>query len=231
MRAIATAVILTATVGSASAQFVPVDFSAQKNFARTTGLLANGVQMPFGSQVFNHGTDSVPVEMDGGISGLGNWGWSGHAAQGGSGTRTLTVATNLSGATSVFTMMNSFWGTPGGPFLSVTFNATNGVSQRFDIFGNVDLRDYNQNALYTNSINGMMTQQVWNNSSGQRLDMQRFDLDAAFANETLTSIVFEDTGDEGLQRAFITGITVQVPAPGSAIALGTLGLMATRRRR
>jgi MYXO-CTERM domain-containing protein len=66
---------------------------------------------------------------------------------------------------------------------------------------------------------------------GQWLDMQRFDLDAAFAGQTLTSIVFTDNGMNGVQRLNLFGITAVVPGPGALALLGALGLSASRRRR
>ena len=231
MTVVRTSLVLMGCSSLTAAQFVPVDFSSQFNMTRSSATLLNGLTMPSGPQVFTHGAEQVPVQMGGNADTAGLWAWSAFDAQPGSGTRELTVLTSLQGVTSVYTMMNSFWGNAGGPFLSVTFNATGGVSQSFSVFGNVDLRDYNQNPSYTNTINGTMTQQVFSNTSNQRLDMQRFDLDGAFANETMTSVVFTDTGNEGVQRVFLTGITAYVPAPGTAAVLFASLCAHARRRR
>lgn len=226
--------LLALTVGGAltagaHAQYIPVDFSAQFNDVRST--LFNGGTAPFGVQNFTHNADIVPVNMGGGASGSGLWSWSAAAAAS-SGTATLVVPVNIANVQSVFTMINSYWGNanPNG-LLTVTFNATGGVSQSFILVGGVDLRDYNQNPSFTNTINNTSTRNVWSNTTDQRLDMQRFDLSPAFAGQTLLNITFNDTGATNVQRMFLTGVTVLIPAPSALGMLALGGLIVSRRRR
>lgn len=210
----------------ASAQFVTVDFSSQFNMSRNNALLANGGMMPFGNQTFN----GVPMAMGGTADFNTLWAWTGHDPAKG-GTQSLVVNTNIFGATSVYSMINTFWGAPGpNSFLSIEFKGTGGLSQVFTLIGNSDVRDYNQN-VWTNTINGTTTVEVWNNQIGQRLDMQKFELAAQFATETLTSIVITDTGAANSQRAIVAGLTVQIPTPASTGLLALAGLVAARRRR
>ena len=234
MIAILVSVVSALSLSSAAlAQYVPVDFSSQFNGSRNDAFLANGGTFPTGPQLFTHNTDQVPVNM-GGVGDLNTpWAWfANSAANGGPAPVALTVNTNIANVTSVFTMINTFWGANGNPpFASITFNATNAVTQTFSLIGNDNIRDYNQ-FVWTNVINNTNTREIFNNTFGQRLDMQRFDLSAAFATETLTSIVLNDAGFANFQRSFISGITaLQIPAPTAAAALTLAGLAAARRRR
>lgn len=230
MRFITLIASVVALAGAASAQYHTIDFSDQFNDVRST--LVNGSTMPFGPQMFSHGSNLVPVEMSS-TGGSGLWSWAASTAAGGSSNPvSLDVPVNLHGVVTVFTLINTYWGNhnPNG-LASVTFNATGGLSQTFVLVGGVDIRDYNQNPSYTNTINGTTSQQVFDNGLNQRLDMQRYDLDAAFAHETLTSIVVSDYGAQGVQRVFVTGITAMVPAPAALPLLAAAGVLSTRRRR
>lgn len=146
----------------------------------------------------------------------------------------LTITTSAYGVTEVYTLLNTLWGQSGASTLSVTFNATGGVTQTFALVGNVDIRDYYQNT-YTNTINGTTTQNVFNNGP-RRLDRQTFSLDGAFATQTLTSIVFTDTGANGFQRGALTAVTLSggVPEPASwammILGFGTAGGMIRLRK-
>lgn len=208
-------------------QFVTVDFSSQFNMSRNHPYLANGGAMPYGNQTFN----GVPMAMGGDANIDTLWAWTGLGLSQ-EVTQILHVDTNIAGARNVYSMINTFWG-QGGPnsYLSVTFNATGGVSHTFQLLGNTDIRDYN-NWVWTNTINNTTTVEVWNIGNGQqRLDMQKFALDSAFWNQTLTSIEIVDSGGFEFQRAIVMGLTVEVPAPATASLLALTGLVAARRRR
>lgn len=228
------AAVATFLAGSASlscAQYVSVDLTNQFNDYRST--LYRGTSMAYGPQVFAHGNDLVPVNLGGGVDGNDLWSWcAAPQSNGPSGTVNLVVPVAIHGPSTVFTMMNTLWGNanPNG-LLSVTFRAGDGLEQTFVLVGGVDIRDYNSTTLYTDTINGTSTQMVFENGRGQRLDMQRFDLDPAFGERTLTSISFSDYGEVGVQRMFLTGITAMVPAPGAASLLGLAGFGAFRRQR
>ena len=146
----------------------------------------------------------------------------------------LIITTSAYGVTAVYTLLNTLWGQSGPSTLSVTFNATGGVSQTFELVGNADIRDYYQNT-YTNSINGTTTQNVFNNGP-RRLDRQTFALDGAFATQTLTSIVFTDTGGTGFQRGALTAVTLSggVPEPAAwammILGFGAAGSMIRLRK-
>lgn len=145
---------------------------------------------------------------------------------------TLTVPVSIFGATTAFTLINTFWGTPNQSFQSVTFNATGGVSATFSLFGDVDVRDFQPNT-FSNLINNTTSTQVF--TSGSRyLDRQTYTLPTSFANQTLTSVVFTDTGADGVSRLTLTGLAIaSVPEPSSwAMLIVGFGLVgATMRRR
>ncbi len=100
------------------------------------------------------------------------------------------------------------------------------------LVGHSDIRDYNQ-YTWTNTINDTTTKEVFSNGAGQRLDMQSYALPGAFASETLTSIVLDDTGANNFQRILVAGLTVKtIPAPGLAgmSLIGAVTLAGRRRR-
>lgn len=213
---------------AASAQYQTIDFSSDFNFSRTDGLLANGGTFPTGNQTYQ----SVPFQIGSGANANDPWGWTAYRAVTG-GPAKLTIPTNIFGVTDAYSIINTFWGQAGpNSYASVTFNATGGLTHTVQLVGNSDIRDYNQNT-WTNLLNNTTSKEVFTNGQGQRLDMQSYALPGAFASETLTSIVIDDTGANNFQRIFVGGITVKtVPTPGFA-GLGLAGglVLAGRRRR
>lgn len=152
--------------------------------------------------------------------------------------RTATLTVSIPDATTVYTLINTAWGQSGPTsYAAVTFNATGGVNYTVNLVGDDDIRDYN-NFTWTNSINGTTTQNVWaSGSTGQykRMDMQTITLPSTFLGQTLTSIVFTDTGSNpNFQRMLVMGATVQaVPEPAALtlIALGAVPLLRRSGRR
>lgn len=212
--------------GAASAQFVQLDFSAQFNMPRDAEFLANGDTFPYGMNE----RLGVPFNMGGTADPSDLWGWNAYFAVTG-GEAVLTVPVNEYGVTRVYSLINTYWGAAGpDSFASITFDATGGLSWTKDLVGNEDIRDYNQ-AVWTNSINGTTTREWFNNGIGQRLDMQQYDLPAAFASETLVSITIRDIGEAFFQRSFVTGLTVEIPSPGAGAMLVLAGTLGLRRRR
>ena len=80
------------------------------------------------------------------------------------------------------------------------------------LVGGVDIRDFNQ-AVWTNTINGTSTVQVWSTPTDihgvqGRLDMQRIVLPKAFATQRLIEIQLIDYGNTNVQRTIIDGVTL-----------------------
>ncbi|MFT3878909.1 MAG: PEP-CTERM sorting domain-containing protein [Gemmatales bacterium] len=143
----------------------------------------------------------------------------------------LVVPVNLFGVQNVYTLVNTIWGTTTPGLASIQFNGSLGASYTFNLVGGTDMRDFLFN-VFTNSINNTTTTNVFNAGSGfgntVRLDMQTIALPPVFQTQTLTDITFTDNGADGLQRIFVSGVSVStiaaVPEPSSLILLGSAGV-------
>lgn len=247
--AIAVAAAAGAFATPATAQFTPIDISGVTNSAFLNAGVGHGNLYPFGAQTLG----GVPflIDQTGGVNSEARAWFANTAASGGPGTVSVTIDPNVFGVGTVYTLMNTFWGQPGPSSLaSLTFTGSGGASFVDDLIGGVDIRDYNQ-FVYTNTINGTTSQQVWADDpsctpSGcpgqtQRLDMQIVTLPPAFAGQTLTSVTLTDNGAPGVQRVFLAGLTVQqatttaTPEPASLVTCATglvaIGLLRRRRTR
>jgi hypothetical protein len=218
--ALASAVVVVAAgASSALASFETIDLSSSYNI---------------GHPALGFGTYPGGAQTLGGVPfALGNqdsYFWSGQTASGG-GTSTLVVRVNIFGVDAVHSILNTLWGQAGASTLRIEFAGTGGAFAGFDLLGNVDVRDFHQN-IFTNSINGTTTVNVFANQSGQRLDKQRFDLPDSFLSQKLTSITLIDTGSTNFQRAILAGLTAEiVPTPAASALLLPGVLFALRRRR
>jgi len=180
-------------------QYVPVDFSAQANVGLADSQIIAAATFPVGNLVLG----DVPFE----IGETGPILWSPDRL--GTGAHTLSIPVTIASPREVHTLINTYWGQPGPEsFAHIEFFGSEGAYQRFDLVGNDDIRDYNDNPDYTNSINGTTTIEVFSNGSGQRLDKQFFALNSDFIDETLVEIRVTDNGAESLQRIFLYGLTV-----------------------
>ena len=194
-----------------------------------------GVPYPQGNQTWA----SVPWNLGTG----GNNAWFSRVASGGN-PRSVTIPINVTGATSVHTLMNTWQGnTSQNLYVELQFAGSSGSTFTTTFFGGVHIRDWFQ-GIYTNSVTSPnTTANVYSINVGpnggtgtSRLDMQTIALPAAFASQTLTSLTIRDFGADPNgtfgQRSFIYGLTVNsIPSPSAATLLGLGGLMAARRRR
>jgi hypothetical protein len=193
---------------AADAGEIPIDVSSVVNepwtFSGPDGAgIINGSTFPSGSQNFGGVPFMIPA-------GPNNY-WNGAAAADfGAGTVHVTVPIGLAGVTSVFTLINTFWGEPGpDAYLSITFKWRNGATRAEQLVGDVNVRDYNNDGN-TNSINNTTTVQVWDNGLGQRLDRQEYLIPLDLVNEVLESVTLTDTGNqgEGNSRGVFSALTV-----------------------
>lgn len=212
--------ILAMTAVPASAAFVTVDLAGRTNGSWWSNqgfyAVSGGVQTLGGTPFLIDTSNGEPLYWTGAGSG---------------GPTSLTVAVSIYGASNAYTLINNFWGNP-DVYQSVTFNATGGVSTTFDLYGGVDVRDFLDNT-FMNTINGTTTKQVLS-SGPYRLDRQSYALPTAFLNQTLTSVVFNDFGVDGISRLTLTGLTIQtgVPEPASwAMLIAGFGLVGGVLRR
>ncbi len=221
MRSIAMAITAAVVCGTASAGNVPIDFSSEFNFGRTNFELINGWSYPSGEQTFK----GVAFRLAGESTADEMYGWHAQAAAGDN-PRSVTIPIHEFGVLDVYALMNTYWGeTLDGALLSVTFTGADGATATFELDGNNGIRNYNFDPGYTNHINGVTTVEVWNNPWGQQIDRQVFRMPPEITNGELVSMRIDDFGAEGLQRAFLIGVTVDImPAPG-AFLVGICGLL------
>jgi hypothetical protein len=209
LASIIVAVVVSGTP-SVRAGEIPIDISGLANEPWTyvgpnDFLIINGSTFPTGAQNFGGVPFAIP-------SGPDNYWAAAAAANFGPGTVSLTIPVDVSGVTSVFTLLNTMWGWAGpNAYVFITFNGSNGATETIPLVGNVNVRDYNNDGN-TNTINNTSTMQVWDNGLGQRLDRQEYILPAAFAGQTLASVTITDTGNEGNgtngSRAVLAALTV-----------------------
>lgn len=185
--------------------------------------------IPTGMQTYNGQTFDISNGPN------GNAWFSSVAANNTSGTVSLTINLNVMNATSVNTLMNTFWGQTGASYDTITLTGSKGT-ETIALTGNNTLRDYN-NWVWTNSIT-QPTTVAWTDTT-QRLDEQTFSL-GQYAGEDLTQIVITDTGNQDFSRAFLAALTVNdsdssvVPEPSYLAFVGATllgaGLLFRRKR-
>jgi len=218
--------VLVLVGGAAQAVMVPVDISGVANttYATASGMI-NGSTFPSGIQSF----DGKPFD----INGM----WHSYSIYDADGTVDINVGQY--GVSSVYTLMNSYWGTSNtNYYVQIDFFGTDDGAYTAYLYGNKNLRDYH-NGSYTNLLDPSgNAQEVWINGRGQRIDMQAFVLPATFLDETLDFIRVTDYGADGTQRSFLSGLTVErnegdvVPEPATMTLFGVgLAGMALRRKR
>lgn len=225
--------ILCAFATAGMADSVAVDLSTYANGSWCNvggGAMYGCAALPTGQQTYNGQTFNIANGAS------GNAWFSSVQANGGSAPQTLTINVNIMNATSVNTLMNTFWGQSGMALDTIEFIGSMGTETQ-TLTGNNTLRDYN-NWVWTNSINAPTTV-AWTDTT-QRLDEQTFSL-GQYAGEDLTQIVITDSGNQNFSRAFLAALTVDtdpdpatIPEPGYlALVGGTLlgaGVLFRRKR-
>ncbi|MBW3625711.1 MAG: hypothetical protein KY468_20140, partial [Armatimonadetes bacterium] len=139
----------------------------------------------------------------------GEWNtWHSHFAEG-ENPRFIDIPVNLEKVGEVHTLINTYWGQPGpNSYVTLEFFGHRGAYYKKDLVGNVDIRDFNPNPQWTNTINLTTSIAVYGDG-GKRLDKQAVVLPEAFLNEDLVKIRFSDTGRQEFQRAFLVGVTAR----------------------
>jgi hypothetical protein len=178
-----------------------------------------------GCTAFPYGTkhyDGMTYAILGNKNGTVDTAWfAADAAGQGGGTVSITIPVNVAKVKTVYTLMNTEWGSTESGLITITFTGSGGATWTFQLTGGVNVRDYN-NGNYTNTcicqlpggVGQSATISAWTDSSGQqRLDEQIYELPAAFATQTLESITITDSGDENVQRAILAAVTVSTTGP------------------
>jgi hypothetical protein len=182
------------------------------------GGYINCSTFPYGEQTY----DGIPFLIPGNAEGTANNVWNAdEAAGGGSGTVSITIPINVAKVKTVYTLMNTYWGSTQPGLLSLTFTGSAGATWTVSLVGGTNIRDYNQNGSTTDTILCQLpgavgktaTVNAWVNGQGQRLDEQVFELPAAFRTQTLVSVTITDSGNSGEQRSFLAAVTVSTALP------------------
>jgi hypothetical protein len=203
------------TLATAVAQQHPINISSKANYTWCSAEPLNCATFPFGTKSYNGVTFDIP-----GTATTDNV-WSAYeAANAGSEKVSVTIPVNIKDVKTVYTLMNTEWGSTAKGLLAVTFTGTNGATWTYDPVGNVNIRDYNNDG-YTNAISCALptgpgtaaTVSGFKNGKGQRLDMQIYELPATFAGQTLVSVTVTDTGNSDVQRSVLAALTVSTAAP------------------
>jgi hypothetical protein len=150
------------------------------------------------------------------------------------GNSSFTILTSVSGASNVYTLMNSAFGQSGEKIGSIEFKGlANDVT--FQIVEGNNIRDhfnggFNNSAM--NIVSDPFQNGVQNPNGSDRLDMQTFVLPSGFASDTLTQIILSGTTAGFPQgEAFLAAATAQTvdaqtaPEPSSLtlLCIGALG--------
>ena len=206
--------LIFASLVTATAQQHPINISSEANGYWCEGAI-NCTTLPYGTHTYDGVTFHIP-----GTATTNNFWAAAIAAKGGNAKVSVTIPVNVAGVKTVYTLMNTDWGSTAAGLLSVTFTGSGGTTWTASLRGNINVRDYNNN-VYTDAIdcglpNGLgntTTVAAFNNGKGQRLDMQIYELPASFAGKTLQSITITDGGAQGVQRSFLAALTVSTNAP------------------
>jgi hypothetical protein len=147
----------------------------------------------------------------------------------GKGGPSLTIPANVFGASSVFTLINTAFGSQGSDVGSLTFNGSLGDTYTVQLIEGGNVRDHYYGSFVNTTTDPTTQQAVFGiNSPGHaHLDMQDFLLPSVFGTETLKNIVFTSNLLGGNGEPFIVGATVLSDVsdvPDAGFSAGLLGL-------
>ena len=209
--------VLAACAGWVQAGHISIDISGFAN--QPFNYFAGGNTIPTGPQQYN----GVPFNIPSGKVNA----WAGFSA-GSHKVTSVTIKPNVLGATTVYTLMNTVWGQPGpSSYASITFNGSNGATFTKNLAGGTDLRDFAGPSSFEDSIQpptmNAWTGPLYDGTHFHRLDQQTFSLPAAFAGQTLSSIVVVDSGDNltNFQRVLLAALTVDGVSSPSGLTISS----------
>lgn len=209
------------------AGFVSIDFPSPYN-CRIQGRNSS---FPEGNVVLG----GVPFDIP--VGGDNEWG-SGDGIGGGGGNDgqwILEVPVLEFGVTTVYTLINTGWGTAASGRMIIEFFGSDGAYFSKDLIGDDDVRQWSLYPVWTTQINGVSTVNVFYEPLGKDncpdvMDMQIFELPVDFYDEMLQTIRVTDNRTTFVHHGIVSGITV-VPEPVTIVLFGLGSLVLLRRRR
>src|SRR5262249_29451347 len=132
-----------------------------------------------------------------------------------SGNSEFDIATNIPNPTTVYTLMNSAWGSFGADIATLEFKGAHGADASFDLVEGVNIRDHFNGGFNNTIAPGTPSA----NFGSDRLDEQTFVLPSSFANDTLKEIILTGHGGFPQGAAFLAGLTVATASGPSALVL------------
>jgi hypothetical protein len=205
---LATATLLIQSSTASAQSFQALNLTPYGNYSLGESGAATG--FPLGSPTY---LGHVPFLQNGGANEV----WNGYYAGGEEGFATLTIPVNIPNAYGFYTLLNTWWGQDAevGTFATVIFSFSDSSSLSFNLYGNQDLRDFNNpGSGFTTTINGTTAQNVYQNPVGTYvIDRQWFDFGIE-AGKTLTAFTLIDSGSGSFQNSLLSGATVQTDVGG-----------------
>lgn len=150
---------------------------------------------------------------------------------------TLDIPVNQYGVGTVYTLINTAYGSLGADVGSITFNGTGGLTYTVELVEGVNVRDHFYGGFVNTISDPSATEAVFGVSTpgNAHFDMQTFTLPSQFSTATLTDIEFFSVTDESGGKPFLAAATVlAVPEPatyGMLFGLGAATLAGVRLQR
>lgn len=135
----------------------------------------------------------------------------------------IDIASDVFAATHVYTLINTAGGVQNAKVGTLTFLGSAGTSHTVELIEGGNVRDHYYGNYVNTTTDSYVSQAVFGNNTRGRahLDMQAFELPAAFHNQTLTSVIFNSTGGSR-GNPFIAGITAAVKNSATDVVLDTV---------
>lgn len=183
--------------------FTILDFSSSFN-SNPSSSSFNGNTLLTQAQAGNFVFNGVPFFIQPWTTTLNAW--SARYASG-SNPRSLVLPTTCRIITDFSLFANTYWGSSGTPaLLNVEFYNNNQLVYVKNLVGDDDIRDFNNSASYTSTINNVNTVNYWTSANlNRRLDRINIPLPTPTA---IDKIVINDFGATSVQRVFVLATTL-----------------------
>ena len=146
------------------------------------------------------------------------------AVIGGAGRDSVSIGVGMTGVQSVYTVINSGWGSSGVQTGEVDFQFGNGQTFTYALVEGVNIRDHYQGQF----VNGTGSQDVigtYDVTATERLDAQQIVVPSAYSGLVLTSITFVNYGDGDPDGSpFLAAVTISAVPEASSWTMFLAGV-------